>query len=124
VQHEAEREPVPDGAPEPTQVPCRLRSRCGVGLDFDADYPAVAEFHQYVDFMPAIRVADMKEPGRKLAHGAPGPQLRHYEAVEEPAQQVSVAKNRPGIHAQQRADECGVDQVTLRQPDEAVQPVG
>jgi len=31
------------------------------------------------------RVADMKQTGRKLAHRALGAQLRHDEAVEEPA---------------------------------------
>jgi hypothetical protein len=63
VQHEAECEPVPDGIPEPAQVPCRIRSRCGVGLDLNADYPAIAEFNEYVHFMPAVRVADMKQMG-------------------------------------------------------------
>ena len=46
MQHEAECESTPDGIPEPAQVPCRVRSRCGVGLDFNADYPAIAEFNE------------------------------------------------------------------------------
>jgi hypothetical protein len=63
MQHEAECEPVPDGIPEPAQVPGRIRSRRGVGLDLDADYPAVAEFNEYVYFMPAVRVAHMEQVG-------------------------------------------------------------
>jgi len=59
-----------------------------------------------------------------LTHRALGSQLCHDEAVEQPAQQVTVTKDSPGIHTEQRASECGIDQVSLRQPDETVQPVG
>ena len=97
MQHEAECESAPDGIPEPAQVPRRVRSRCGVGLDFNADYPAIAEFNEYVHFMPAVRVADVKQMGRKLAHRALGSQLRHDEAVE---QQPSFSNSpREGISA-------------------------
>ena len=63
MQYEAECEPVPDGIPEPAQVPCRIGSRRGVGLDFDTDYPAITEFNKDVHFMPAVRVADMEQTG-------------------------------------------------------------
>ena len=63
MQHEAKCEPVPDGIPEPAQVPCRIRSRRGVGFDLNADYPPIAEFNEYVHFMPAVRVTDMKQMG-------------------------------------------------------------
>ena len=124
MQHEAECKSISDGVPKPVKVPGRIRSRCGVGLDFNADYTAVTEFDEYVHFMSAVRVADMEQTGRELAYRALGPQLCHDEAVEQPAQQVTVTKDGPGVYAEQRASECGIDQVPLRQPDQAVQPIG
>jgi hypothetical protein len=71
------RGPVCSTRPSANRFPMASRSqrrclaasgpRCGVGLDFNADYPAIAEFNEYVHFMPAVRVADVKQIGRKLA---------------------------------------------------------
>ncbi len=124
MQHESKRESASDSITEPAQMSSRIRSRCSVGLDFNADYPAIAEFDEYVHFMPAVRIADMEQVGRKLAHRALGSQLRHDETVEQPAQQVAVTEDGPGIHAEQRPGERGVDQVPFRQPDEPVQAIG
>jgi hypothetical protein len=63
MQHEAKREPVPDGVPKPAQVPGRVRSRCGVGFDFDADDPAIAELDEYVHFIPTVCVPDVEQVG-------------------------------------------------------------
>jgi hypothetical protein len=35
----------------------------GVGFDFDPDYPAIAEFDEYVHFMPTVRVSDVEQVG-------------------------------------------------------------
>jgi len=78
-----------------------------------ADFAGVTVRRQEGELAVAL-VADMEQVRRELAHRAFGPQLRHDEAVEKPAQQVAVAKDGAGIRAKQRADECGVDQVSLR----------
>ncbi len=102
---------------------CLGLPRSCIGLDLNADHPAIGTLYENVHLMAAVGISYVEQVRRVLADRTLGTKLCHHECVNDPAQQIVIAQHRMLIYAKQRPNEARIDQVPLRQTNETVQVI-
>ena len=95
VQDDAGEEAVAELVSKPGEM-LRIRAvGCRVRLDLNPDHPEAAELDQQVDLVLTLFGAEMMQARLLRGDGDLGPQLSGGEAVEDAAEQVTVAGVSP-----------------------------